>query len=96
MFKQKTIAELKKELEKEKGKALARQERKGIEDEILKWKTTAKSQNTDVKERIKKAANFLGKEITFYGTNVRENIDKQHTKKGRRSKKSSGDGWDLV
>lgn len=92
------ISKLQKELEKEKELAEFRLERNKLEDEILKWRNTGKSQkDTHVKENIKKMAVAVGKEISFYGNNVRDNIEKEHSiKKKGKLPKGSKDEWTMI
>ncbi len=96
--KEKTVDELKIELEKEKKDAIVRIERNKLEDEILKWRNAGKTEKDyKVKDNIKKLAKVVGSEIAFYGTNVRENIEKEHgIKKKGKLPKGSKDEWSMI
>lgn len=56
-------------------------------------KHTKNPKRQALEENLKKAAKKVGKEIQYYGTNVRDNINKQYGPKGKQKYRKE---WELV
>jgi hypothetical protein len=100
--KEKSIEELRVELERELIGAKMRNQRNDLLARIGKAKAAGKGKNGHnweaTKGRLFEAGNFLKDEITFYGNNVRDNIEREQGR-GKAKKQKKGmdqDDFNLV